>query len=164
VNDAVQGYTTLASSLFERWSALATKTATKVDAGNYDAASWAEDVTAGVTLATEAGYLWVAEAFQAAATLAGVEGGGSIVTSQPFEAPAGASLELAGPLVKGPGLEQLPVSAVTIEPEHLGPDQTEFTLTVDATGYCGATYVGKVNAYTDPGTDPKAVWVWISVP
>jgi hypothetical protein len=162
MSDVIQSYTTLASSLFERWSALASKTASKVDAGAYDASSAAEDTAAGAMLAAEAAGLWTAWTCEAFAKLAGLEGEPNIAESQPFTAPAGATLELAGPLVKGPGLDQLPVSAVTIHPPQLGAGETEFTLRADGSGYPGATYVGKVNATTAAGTTP--VTVWITVP
>jgi hypothetical protein len=162
VSDIVQGYTTLASSMLEQWSAFASKAASRVDAGAYDAASAAEDVAAGAWLATEAAGLWTAQACEAFYTLAGLERSANIVTSQPFHAPPGARLELTDPLVRGTGLDQLPVSAVSIKPPQLGPSETEFTLSADATGYRGGTYAGKVNATTDAGT--TAVTVWITVP
>jgi hypothetical protein len=161
-SDVIEGYTTLASSMLERWSALASKAASRVDAGAYDATSAAEDAAAGATLAVEGAELWATWACEALAKLAGVEGGPNIAKSQPFHAPAGATLELAEPLVKGPGLSQLPISAVTIEPPQLGPGDTLFTLRADGSGYRGATYVGKVNATTDAGT--TTVTVWITIP
>lgn len=162
VSDVVQGYTTLASSLLERWSTIASRAASKMDAGTYDAASAAEDAAAGATLAAEAGWRWTEWMYEAAAKLSGYEGGSSIAKSQPFKAPAGAGLELAGPLVKGAGLDALPVSAVSIQPPQLGPEETEFTLRADGSGHHGATYVGKVNATTGAGT--TAVTVWITIP
>jgi hypothetical protein len=161
-SDVVEGYTTLASSMLERWSALASRTASKVDAGAYDASSAAEDAAAGATLAAEGAELWAAWVCEAFAKLAGVEGEPNIAKSQPFHAPAGAALELAEPLVKGPGLAQLPISAITIEPTQLGSQDTVFTLRADGSGYRGGTYVGKVNAATDAGT--TTVTVWITIP
>jgi hypothetical protein len=100
--------------------------------------------------------------YEAVAKLAGLEGGPNIAESQPFRAPAGATLELAEPLVKGPGLSQLPVSAVSIQPPQLGSKETKFTLRADGSGHPGATYVGEVKATTDAGT--TAIPVWITVP
>jgi hypothetical protein len=162
VSDVIEGYATLASSMLEQWSALASKAASKADAGAYDATSAAEDAAAGATLAAEGAGLWAAWAYEAFAKLAGLEGGPNIAESQPFHAPAGATLELAEPLVKGPGLAQLPVSAVSIQPPQLGSEKTAFALRADGSGYRGATYVGKVNATTDAGT--TAITVWITVP
>src|SRR4051794_36643787 len=142
VSDVIEGYTTLVSSMLEQWSTLASKAASKMDAGAYDATSAAEDAAAGATLAAEGAGLWTAWACEAFAKLAGLEGGPNIAESQPFHAAAGATLELAEPLVKGPGLGELPVSAVSIEPEQLGPQDTAFTLRADGSGYRGATYVG----------------------
>jgi hypothetical protein len=163
VSDLVQGYTTLASSLFERWSGLASRAASKMDAGAYDAASAAEDAAAGASLAAEAGWLWTEWMCEAYAKLTGLEGRPNIARSRPFEAPAGARLELAGPLVKGPGLAELPVSAVSLDPAQLGPAETEFTLRADGSGYRGATYVGEVKATTDEGKT-TVVSVWITIP
>ena len=67
-------------------------------------------------------------------------------------------------MVKGPGLAQLPVSAVTIEPAQLAPDKTEFQLKAAAGGCTGGTYVWKVNAHTPAGGPPETVWAWITVP
>jgi len=163
VSDFVQDYNALATSLLERWSGLASRAASKMDAGAYDATSAAEDAAAGARLAAEAGWLWTEWMCETFAKLAGFEGGPNIAESQPFEAPKGSSLELAGPLLKGPGLAELPVSAVTIRPPQLGPKQTEFTLRADGSGYRGGTYVGQVNATTEKGK-ATAVTVWISIP
>ncbi len=155
----MQGYAALASSLLERWSAIASKAAAKVDAGEYTAASAAEDLTSSMSLATEGGLLWAAETLEACAGTGGLQGAPRVVTSRAFRAPAGAALKLAGPLVKGPMLDSLPVSAVSIRPPKLGATETEFTLHADPTGHCGATYVGTVNATTDAGTVPVRVWI-----
>ena len=161
-SDILEGYTNLASSLLERWSELASKAAAKADAGTYDAASAAEDFLAGTALATEAAWQWAAQCYRTVATITGQGSEAERVESQQFSAPAGAALALAGPLVKGPGMDQLPVSAVSIVPAQLSPDETTFVLRADATGHRGATYVGKVNATTDAETTP--VTVWITVP
>jgi hypothetical protein len=162
VSDIVEGYTNLASSLIERWSELASRSASKADAGTYNAASAAEDLFAGTTLATEAALEWATRCYRTVAAIAGQGESTEKVQSQQFSASAGAALTLAGPLAKGPNMDQLPVSAVTIEPSQLAPDETTFVLCADATGHRGATYVGKVNATTGAGTTP--VTVWITVP
>ena len=43
MSDYVQSYATLATSLMERWSSLASKTASRMDTRSYDAASAARD-------------------------------------------------------------------------------------------------------------------------
>jgi hypothetical protein len=161
-SDIVQGYATLASSLLERWSSLASSAADKLDAGEYDFATAAEDLSAGASLATEGAAQWAAQTLKAATACTGFGAGSCVVKSEPFRAPAGATLRLAGPLTKGPRLDELPVGAVRIEPSQLGPTETEFTLTVDATGHRGATYVGKVEASTETGS--SIVTVWVTVP
>jgi len=168
VGDVVQGYATLASSLLERWSTHASEVASRVEAPDYDADSAAADLAACASLATESGLRLAAEAFDALATLGCFQGDRNIVTSQPFEAPAGAMLKLAGPLVDSLGLDALPVNVVSIQPPQLAPAQTEFTLRADATGHRGATYLGTVQATTDAtlaaGAALVEVTVWITVP
>jgi hypothetical protein len=160
----MDGYTTLASSLLERWNALASKMASKLDAGTYDAASAAEDMAAGTSLATEAAWLYASEWCKTLGAIIGQQRAAEVSESQAFTAPAGARLELTGPLVKGPGkLAQLPVSAVHIEPAQLAAGETAFKLRADASGYRGATYAGTVTATTDDG-NTTAVTVWITVP
>lgn len=162
VSDVVESYATLASSLLERWSAHASKLASRVDADEFDAAGAAAEVTECASLATESAFLLAAEALEAVAILTGCEGAGNLETSQPFHAPAVATLRLAGDLAKGPLLHKLPTTALTIQPPRLGPGETEFKLCADTTGHRGATYVGKVEASTDTGT--TLVDVWITVP
>ena len=162
-SDILEGYTNLASSLLERWSELASRSASKADAGTYDPSSAAEDLVAGTALATEAAWEWAAQCYRTVAALAGQTESEEKVKSQQFAAPAGAALSLAGPLSKGPDMDQLPVSAITIEPTQLAPKETAFVLYADATGHRGATYVGKVNATTEAGTTTP-VTVWITVP
>lgn len=161
ISNIFQSYTATATSMLEQWSALASKSASKMDAGAYDAASAAEDAIAGTTLAAEGAWLWTAWACEAFAKLYGLEAGPNIAESQPFPAAKGASLKLAGPLAKGPGLDRLPASAVTIEPEQLGPDEEQFVLRANGSGYRGATYVGLVEATTAAGTEVVPVWVTI---
>lgn len=164
VSEVMRGYTTLASSLLEQWNALASKTASKLDAGTYDAASAAEDVVAGASLATEAAWLYAGEWYNTLAAITGQQGAAEVRESQSFTAPAGARLELSGPLVKGPGkLAQLPVSAVHIEPAQLGAGETKFKLRADGSGYRGATYAGTVQA-TEANGSTTPVTVWITVP
>jgi hypothetical protein len=162
-NDVVRSYFTLASSLLDRWSAHASKVATKLDAGDYDADSAAADLAACASLATEGGFLLASETLDAVAVLAGRGYDRNVVLSQPFQAPPGARLKLAGPLVKGPGFDELPVGVLLIQPFKLAPAETEFALRADATGHRGGTYVGKVQASTGAAA-PVNVTVWITVP
>jgi hypothetical protein len=162
-SDIVEGYAALASSVLERWRDLASKAAAKADAGTYDATSAAEDMIAGATLATEAAAEWAAQCYRTVASVTGQGESAETVQSPQFAAPAGSTLALAGPLIKGPGKDQLPVSAITIEPAQLGHGETAFSLRADATGCRGATYVGTVNATTNNGATTPVI-VWITVP
>lgn len=162
IADVVQGYATLTSKLLGRWSSLASKAASRAATGTFDAAGATEDMAAGVSLVAQSGALWAAETLDALAALADCGAGPNVVTSQPFHAPAGATLEPNGPLVKGPMLEQLPIAILRIRPAQLGPTQTEFTLHANASGHRGATYVGSVKASV--GTKTIYVPVWITVP
>jgi hypothetical protein len=163
-SDAVRSYAKLTSSLLERWSAHASQVAANVEAPGYDADSAAADLAACASLATESGFLLAAQALEAVATLGGFQDGQNIVESQPFTAPNGAALTLAGPLVESPGLDELPVSVVSIQPPQLAPTESEFTLRANAAGHRGATYVGTVEASTDAAAAPVNVTVWITVP
>lgn len=161
--DVVHGYAALASSLLERWSAHATAVASRIDAGTYDAESAAADLATSAALATESGFLLASEALDAAAILTGRQYEPHIVRSQTFSTSlAGGKLALAGPLTNGFGSDALPVSVVTVEPAQLGGNQTDFSLSADATGHRGATYVGVVEA-SRSGT-VESVTVWIVVP
>jgi hypothetical protein len=162
MSDVFQSANSLASTLLERWTELGSRTASKVDAGVYGPSHAADDATAGANLVAESAWMWAAWTWETFAALAGLEGEPNIAESQPFPAPEGAELELAGPLARGRGLEQLPVGCVTILPQELGPGETKFKLRADATGYCGGTYVGEVKV-TVNGTAEPPVHVWISV-
>ncbi len=162
VSQAVQSYTTLTSSLLERWGELASGAASRAEAGRYTPASAAGDAAAGALLGAEAGWRWAMCWWDVFAELSGLEAEERIVKSHPFHAPAGATLEIAGSLLQGPGMEGLPADAVTVQPEQLAAGETEFTIRVDAGGCHGATYVGEVNATTGQG-EPEKVVVWITV-
>lgn len=171
VGDVVQGYATLASSLLERWSAYTAEVAARVDATGYDTEDAVADLAAWASLAAESGFLLAAEGFDAVAGFTSWQAGQNVVTSQPFQAPAGAALKLAGPLVKGGGLDALPVSVVSIQPPQLADGKTEFTLAANAAGHRGATYFGIVEAsagapanLTSAPAAPVNVTVWITVP
>lgn len=161
VTDCVQGYTVLASSFLERWSELASKSASTMDAGNYTAASAVEDATAGTALAAQAGWAWTALWWECFAGLGGFEGEATVNRSQKFKVEAGAKLELLRTFRTGPGLEELPAGAVTIHPEELKPGEEEFTLRADGIVCRGATYVSEVNVTV--GQDSTPMWVWITV-
>jgi hypothetical protein len=163
MSDVFESYNSLASTMLDEWSRLGSRAAWKMSAGVYGPSHAADDAAAGATLAAESAWMWTAWTWEAFAKLAGLDGEPNVVQSYPFESPLpGATLDLCGPLARGPGLEQLPVRCVTIEPRQLGPDATEFELHADGSGYCGGTYVGEVNA-TAAG-ETKAVHVWISIP
>jgi hypothetical protein len=163
LSDVVRNYVDLASSLLERWSDHASKVAARLDSRDYDTKRAAEDLGTCASLATETGFLLASEAFEAAAILAGCGYDRNIVDSQTFEAPAGATLSLAGPLTRPPGIDQLPESVITIRPDQLESNETEFSLRADATGHRGGTYLGMVKASVGAGA-PVMVTVWIVVP
>lgn len=163
VSELLESYTALASSLYDRWSTLASRAASRLDAGAYDSASAEQDALAGATLAAEGARLWADWMFEALTQCIGGESEPNVVEAS-FDSPlAGACLELEGALLRGPGPEALPASAVSVDPKQLEPGHTKFTLCADATGYHGGTYIGKVNATTDTG-ETRALTVWIVVP
>ena len=160
-SDVLQSYNALTSSLLDQWSTLASRSVSRLDPGVFTPSGAVQETVACATLATEAAWSWTAWWWESVANLCGLECGPNIAESQPFHAPKGATLELAGPLVKGPGMAKLGVP-VSIEPAQLEPDDTEFKLCVDGTGCRGGTYVGKVKATTHEGT--VEVFVWITIP
>jgi hypothetical protein len=161
VSDLVREYTTLASGLLDRWSALGSRWASEVDAGTYTASCAVEDAAAGATLAAEAGWSWAELTWQAVATCCGREGEQTPAETHKFRAPAGAKLKLRrGFPMMGPGLDVL--TGVTIEPEQLAPGETEFTLHAGPGACRGGTYVVEVEATTDDGTTTLVVG-WITV-
>jgi hypothetical protein len=160
-SEVLQSYNSVASSLLDRWTALANRSVSRLDAGSFNPSTTVQDTVAGATLATEAVWLWTGWWWESIAKLCGLEGQPNIAESQPFYAPnKGAALEVAGPFVKGPGMTKLPVP-VTIVTAQRAKD-TEFTLRVDGTGCRAGTYVGKVIATTDKG--PEELFVWITIP
>jgi hypothetical protein len=160
-SEVLQSYNALTSSLLDRWSTLANRSVSRLDAGSLDPRSAVQDTVAGATLASEAAWLWTGWWWESVANLCGLEVQPNLAKSQPFHTfKSGAKLELAGPLVKGPGMTKLS-AAVSIDPAQLEPDDTEFTLRVDGTGCRGGTYVGRVRATTEEGSEEVVVWITV---
>ena len=158
----VQEYSELASSLLERWSDHASKVATKLDAGSYDADEAAADLAACARLAADSGFLLASEALDAVAVLTGRQGEPHLVESVTFSTTLpGAELELTGQLVNGFGLT-LPVHVVELRPPSLAAKATTFSLRADASGRPGGTYRGQVKA--SAGAKAETVDVRIIVP
>jgi hypothetical protein len=158
----VQEYAELTSSLLVRWSDHASKVATKLDAGSYDADDAAADLAACAMLAADSGFLLASEALDAVAVLTGRQGKQHMVVSRPFSTSlAGATLELAGPLVNGFG-EKLPADVIVLQPPALKAKETEFRLRADASGRPGGAYRGAVKASL--GAKVELVAVRIIVP
>ena len=95
----INGYTDLATSLLDQWSEHMSTVSEHLEDPDYDADRAAIDLADCVTLAAETGLLLANEALDAIATL-GMRRA-NLVDSDPFEAPPGASLALAGPLDRG---------------------------------------------------------------
>jgi hypothetical protein len=159
MSDVFDSYNSLASTMFDRWSRLGSRAASRVGAGTYRPSYAADDAALGATIAAESAWMWTAWTWEAFAKLAGLDGEPNTVESDPFESKlAGATLELCPPFVRGPGLEELPVSCLTIRPR---PEDEEFTLYADGSGYCGGTYVGEVKATAAGKTETIPVWITI---
>ena len=158
----VQEYSGLASSLLTRWSDHASKVATKLDDGSYDADGAAADLAACTMLAVDSSFLLAAEALDALAILKSRLGTPYIVDSETFSTTRpGAKLELTGPLAGGFGF-LLPVDVITLRPAELAPKATTFSLRADASWCPGGTYVGEVKASAD--AKAEMVDVRITVP
>jgi hypothetical protein len=161
--EVVEGYAKLASMLVERWSDQASKVASKLDEGTYDADSAAADLARAATLATESAVLLANEGLNAAAVLAGRRGQPYVIESRPFAIPRpGARLDLAEPLRNLNRSDELPTSSVSFKPSGtLGPKESEFRLSVQAAGRRGGTYTGEVTASDPQGVAPVRVWITI---
>jgi hypothetical protein len=158
LGDVVDGCNKLGTWLVTEWSEQASEVAEKLDAGTYDADAAVADLASTATLAAESWFLLASEALAAVALLSRQE---RYVVEDTFDAPAGARLELAGPLEAGFG-ELLPVTLLTLDPSQLAPTETAFALRADATS-CGAgAYDGWVLAYTD-GVPPVEVFVSLTI-
>ncbi|HEY1737713.1 MAG TPA: hypothetical protein VGI86_03335, partial [Acidimicrobiia bacterium] len=72
------------------------------------------------------------------------------------------TLALAGPLVADLGHDSIPVSAVTLRPDTLQPQQTAFELVVNGTGHAALGYSGRVNVVDTQGKPMESVDVWVS--
>jgi hypothetical protein len=163
ITEVVEDYTELGTWLVQRWSAHASKVATRLDAGDYDADSAAADLAACASLAAESWARVAWEAIDAAAILTGQEYEPEVIDSDPFSSPIpGATLTLQGPLVGAFGNE-LPTDVIEIIPSQLGPNATQFRLRADATGHPGGTYLGRVVA-SKPGRADAGVRVLVTVP
>jgi hypothetical protein len=159
VSDLVRGYTTLASDLVHRWSGLASRWASEVDAGTYTASRAVEDAAAGATLAAEGSFSWAELTWQAVDKRCGREGDQAPADLGTFQAPAGAKLKLRrGYPNMGPNDI---LAGVTIHPEQLGPEETEFTVRTDGRPCRGGTYVVEVEATTRQGTEVVGGWITI---
>jgi hypothetical protein len=159
LSDVVDGYTSLASSILDRWSNLAGRAAEEFENGEYDAGCAAEDVATGAWLASLGGLEWVEQYCEALETLVGFEEAGSAaLTSPPFPAPPGARLKLVTTFQSGPGLQFLLPEEISIQ----WLNDAEFVLRANVTECHGGTYYGVVRAETDSASTDQ--WVWIAIP
>ncbi len=161
MNEVVQGYTKLASSLLEQWGEHASKFAAKVDGGEMDGPAMAAELVSCTTLATRSGLELVDEAMEAAAILTGTLAAEKSAASQTFRAPSGSTLQIRGELELGADLGFIPKSAAAIESEQSDSGDIEFRLRADTTNLRGGTYVGFVDKCPD---DPEPILVWITIP
>jgi hypothetical protein len=156
LGEVVDGCNKLGTWLVTEWSEQASEVAAKLDDGTYDADSAAADLAKTATLAAESWFLLASEALAAVALLSRQE---RYIVEDTFDAPAGARLELAGPLEAG--FEQLlPVTLVSVVPSQLAPTRTAFKLIADATTCAAGTYDGTVLAFRD---DAAPVEVFVSL-
>jgi hypothetical protein len=152
----VQDCTKIASSLLDDWSDHASKVASKLDEGTYDADSATADLAVTATLATESGLRLAFGWLDALAVLTGGPRG----PHQPFPATLpGATLAPAGPFENGHRSDSLPQGVITVHPSVLGPNETEFVLRADATGRRAGVYVGTVRASTAAASEDVTAWI-----
>jgi hypothetical protein len=154
---AVRGFIDLGQWLLDEWGSRGLKIAGQVDAGTATVDDVVNDGTDLATLALNSLVLIVSEFFDAAAVLTGEQDQPHIVSSANFDASGGVNvigtdrvLRLAGALIDDFGDVALPETRVTIVPSELLPNQTQFHLEADVTGYPAVGYSGTVNVLDGP--------------
>lgn len=158
LGEVVDGCTKLGTWVLTEWSYQASEMAKELDARTYGADNAFSDLASAAVLAAETGFLLASEALAAVAILSRQE---RYIVARTFEAPAGARLELAGPLVSGHG-HVLPVTLLSLVPSDLGPGESQFELRADATLRRSGTYEGTVLAHTD-GAAPVELHVLLPI-
>ena len=155
-SEVIEGWVQLGEWWLSTWGPHAAAVSSKAASASYRAADRDADLRRTLKLAVETASLVMNEVLDSMAILRG--NGQPGTTSEPFElpvepetAPPGARrLALAGPLVSGFG-DQLPVAAVTIDPNPVVGDERTFCLHVDDTGCNAGYYEGNVNVSTRAG-------------
>lgn len=166
---AIDGYVQLAEYLVGQWQQVATDLADQIESRTIDPNAMMKTAKDWMVTGVQSVALVVNEAFDAGAGMSGAQDKPHVVVSQPFDANAAGTaahgvrtLELAGPLVADLGHDSIPVSAITLRPDTLQPQQTTFELVVNGTGHAALGYSGRVSVVDAGGKQMEAVDVWVS--
>jgi hypothetical protein len=159
--EAVEGIADLGFWLVRQLGDHARTVAERIGGGTYTPDVAAADAARSVALGAAAWLRIVNEVVDAAVivarppkpNIAAVEAH----LATPFTGPC--TLRLNGPLKsRFDPPDVIPEKKVTLEPPRLGPNETEFTIAVDATRRPGVSYWGRVTATPDdPDADPQSV-------
>ncbi len=167
-NLAIDGYIQLAEYLVEQWRDRAGDLAAQIESRNLNPDAMMKTAQDWMTMAFQSVALVVNEAFDAGEAMRGSEDHRHVVVSPPFATNSGGTaahgvrtLELAGPLIADLGHDAIPVSAVTLRPDSLPPQQTTFELVVDGTGHPALGYSGHVSVLDAKGEQIESVDVWV---
>jgi hypothetical protein len=166
--DAVTGYVDLGTWLLKQWGDHALKVANRLDTGTYTVDGVVADTAECTALSAQSFAYIVNEAWDAFAVLGGTQDQPHYVTSGPFSTDKSAivsgarTLRLAGPLQADLGSDQLPASAITIEPATLQPSETTFYLRANTTGHEAVAYSGNVEAVDATGLVTESIPVFVA--
>lgn len=148
-SEVLDGYADRSRELIAAWAPFLNDLSARLGAGPYGADDAAADFPAVAKLAVESMVALGAEAFDAMSILTlGFDEKETVGGLMLAKASTTRTLTVKEDLKSVTG-ETLPKSHVTIEPDHLAPQETEFTLSADTNGVKARTYDGWVVA-TDP--------------
>jgi hypothetical protein len=149
-SEVLEGYAERARGLVTAWTPFLDDLATRLGAGPYGTDDAAADFPAAAKLAVESMTGLAAEAFDAVSIVTlGFSETATVGGLKFAKAPTVRALTAKADFTSVTG-ETLPKSHLTIVPDQLAPNETEFALVADGDGVKARTYDGWVVA-----TDPK---------
>jgi hypothetical protein len=157
-SEVLDGYSELTEELLAAWTPFLSDLSTKLGAGPYGADEAAADFPTAAKLTLQSMIAVGSEAIDAISVMTLGFGETATVDHSKFaKAPTVRSLAVKADLQSVSG-ETLPKGDVTIHPDQLPPNETDFTLHADGDGIKARTYDGWVVA-----TDPDGVTSEVSV-
>jgi hypothetical protein len=161
-SEMLEGYADRSRELVAAWAPFLNDLSTRLEAGPYGPDEATADFPAVARLTVESIVALGAEAFDAASIMT--------VSFDEKETVGGLMLAKASTTrtltvkddLKSVSGETLPKNHVTIDPDHLAPQETTFALSADGTGVKARTYDGWVVA-TDPNGVSSEVPVTVTI-